>query len=130
MLLLLNLLTIEQTWKYSMNLGDRGSNALDRWETQMALVRKALPIKRGLVGYISEQDVPGAEYGYWDTETEFILTQYALAPLILVKGPHAEWNVAVLDYKNLALWQEMYPNQYDIITIKGQMRIFHKLSNP
>jgi hypothetical protein len=96
----------------------------------MRLAKKALPIKRGVIGYVSEQDVPGAKYEYWDTETEFLLTQYAMAPLILKKGPVAEWNVAVLNYKDLATWQKTYPDLYEIITIKGKVRIFHRLNNP
>jgi hypothetical protein len=129
-LLLLNLYAIEQLWIYSMNLPDRGTEALDRWETQMVLARKALPIKRGVVGYVSEQDIPGLEYGFWDTETEFLLTQYALAPLVLKKGAVAEWNVVVLDNKNLAIWQASYSGPYEITTIKGKVRILHRLNNP
>lgn len=129
LLLLLNLSYIEKIWTSSKNIGDRGTEALDRWEADMVLVRKALPIKRGVIGYVSEQDLYGAVSGDWDTETEFLLTQYALAPLVLKKGPVAEWNVAVLNYKDLAIWQERHP-EYEIINIKGKVRIFHRLDNP
>jgi hypothetical protein len=130
LLLLINLFSIGQFWINSTNIADRGADALDRWEADMRLAKKALPIKRGVIGYVSEQDVPGAKYEYWDTETEFLLTQYAMAPLILKKGPVAEWNVAVLNYKDLATWQKTYPDLYEIITIKGKVRIFHRLNNP
>jgi hypothetical protein len=133
-LILVNLFTIEQFWISSTNIVNRGSDSLEQWEAQMTLVKKALPIKRGVIGYITEQDITGVEYGYWDTEAEFFLTQYELAPLILKKGLVAEWNVVVLDNKNLRIWQailqETYPVPYEIITIKGKVRIFHRLDNP
>ena len=133
-LLLINLSVIGQLWISSMNIPDRGADTLDRWEAQMILVKKALPIQRGVVGYVSEEDVPDADYAFWDTETEFLLTQYALAPLILKKGSIAEWNVVVLNDKNLATWesllQKTYPHPYEIIAIKSNIRIFHKLGNP
>jgi hypothetical protein len=134
LLLLINLSAIGQLWMASMNIPDRGAATLDRWEAQMILVKKTLPIQRGVVGYVSEEDVPGADYAFWDTETEFLLTQYALAPLILKKGSIAEWNVVVLNDKNLATWesllQETYPHPYEIINIKSNIRIFHKLGYP
>ena len=129
-MLVISLSAIRQLWTSSMNIADRGTNALDRWEANMILVKEDLPINRGLVGYISEENVPGAEYEYWDSETEFLLTQYALAPLVLKKGPIAEWNVVVLSDKDLATWLAAYPGQYEITTIKGKVRIFHNLGNP
>ena len=130
LLLVINLSVIERSWIYSMDIPDRGVAALDRWEAQMILVKKALPINHGIIGYISEQDVPGVEYGYGDTEAEFLLTQYALAPLILKKGPIAEWNVVVLDNINLATWQKTNTGPYEITTIKGKVRILHRLNIP
>jgi hypothetical protein len=134
MFILFNLFTIEQLWASSMSIANKGSDSLERWETQMKLVKKVLPIKRGVIGYVSEQDMSGVDYGYWDTEAEFFLTQYELAPLILKKGLVAEWDVVVLDNKNLAIWQaslqEDYPFPYEIISIKGKVRVFHRLDNP
>lgn len=130
LLLLINVFFVGQAWVASTNIADRGTDALDRWESQMARVRDALPIKRGVVGYISEQDVPGAEYGFWDTETEFFLTQYALAPLIVKKGIVAEWNVVVLSNKDLAIWAKTYTGQYKIIDVEGKVHVLHRLEAP
>ena len=130
MLLLISLSAFRQLWTSSTNIADRGTDALDRWEANMILAKEDLPINRGLVGYISEENVPGAEYEYWDSETEFLLTQYALAPLVLKKGPIAEWNVVVLNDKDLETWLTAYHGQYEITTIKGKVRIFHNLGTP
>lgn len=96
----------------------------------MQLVREALPIQRGLVGYISEENVENVEFAYWDIETEFLLTQYALAPLIVKKGLAAEWNVVVLKDDDLETWRQSNPGEYEIIKIKGKFSILHNLGNP
>lgn len=96
----------------------------------MQLVREALPINRGLVGYISEEDLEGAEFAYWDNETEFLLTQYALAPLILKKGLAAKWNVVVLRDQDIEQWLQANPGEYELINIKGRFNLLHDLSIP
>ena len=96
----------------------------------MQLVREALPITRGVVGYITEEDVEGAEFAYWDIETEFLLTQYALAPLIVQKGAIAEWNVAALTKDDLEKWLQAHPGQYEVFKIKGKFNILHAVGAP
>ena len=108
----------------------RGSEALDAWEARLEPVKAALPIKRGLVGYVSEWDVPGAEYGEWDQESEYLLAQYALAPLILVKGGSQEWNVAVLSRSSMHVWQELHAGEYELIPLKHNVYLLHKLNTP
>ena len=109
---------------------ERGSEALQGWEDRLAPARAALPVKRGLVGYLSEWDVPGAEYGVWDQESEYLLAQYALAPLILVKGGSQEWNVAVLSRESLEAWQAAYPGAYEVIRLEHGVYLLHKLNSP
>lgn len=111
----------------SQNIGDTGSERLNRWEADMQLVRKTLPVERGLIGYISEEELEGVEYAFWDNETEFILTQYALAPLILKKGLAAEWNIVVLRREYLEMWLEANPGEYEIIEVKGQFHLLRDL---
>lgn len=130
LLLLFGLSSIRQLWVGSQQIGDTGSERLDQWEADMQLVREALPIERGVVGYITEEDVEGAEYAYWDIETEFLLTQYALAPLIVQKGAVAEWNVAALTEDDLETWLQAHPGQYEVFKIKGKFNILHAVGNP
>lgn len=130
LLFLFGLSNIKQNLTASMNIGDTGSKELDQWEADMQLVREALPIDRGLVGYISEEDLEGAEFAYWDNETEFLLTQYALAPLILKKGLAAEWNVVVLRDQDIEQWLRANPGEYELINIKGRFNLLHNLSIP
>jgi hypothetical protein len=132
LLVLGSLFSIVRHWQATLKLSreNRGTAALDRWESRLVLAKNALPIKRGVIGYITEMHASDSSSTDWDTETEYILTQYALAPLILKKGPVAEWNVAVLNSKDVALWQATYPGQFEVIPIEGNVFIFHKLGNP
>lgn len=93
----------------------------------MQLVKETIPVRRGLIGYISEEDIKGIEFAFWDNETEFILTQYALAPLILKKGLAAEWNVVVLQEEYLTMWLEANPGEYEIIKVKSQFYVLRDL---
>lgn len=112
-------------WQSTINI-DKGSSALEKWEERLKPVRETLPIKRGVIGFVSEWNIPGLEHSFADQETEFILTQYALAPLILVNGPVAEWNVAILNNKALKMWEEANPGQFEIIPLKHGVYLLHR----
>lgn len=67
-----------------------GQDARTLWEQRLEELRDDLP-KDGLVGYVSEQDIPGAPFDPIDTNEEYALTQYFLAPLILQRGAGYEY---------------------------------------
>ena len=48
LLLLFSLFNIKQLWSASLDIGDRGTETLDRWEADMILLRESLPVDRGL----------------------------------------------------------------------------------
>jgi hypothetical protein len=54
------------------------------WEDQFTLMRDLLP-DSGVIGYLADWDFPGQEEST-DLETEFRLTQYALAPVVVARG--------------------------------------------
>lgn len=130
LLTVFSLYSVYQMVFASMHIGDTGSERLDLWEADMQLVREALPLERGVVGYISEEDLEGVEFAFWDNETEFMLTQYGLAPLILKKGLAGEWNVVVLKEANLKQWLGTNPGNYELIKVKGRFSVLHDLGKP
>jgi hypothetical protein len=69
------------------------------WENRLSLLSEELP-KNGVVGYIADWDVPG--YGESsDLETEYRLTQYALAPVVVARGPDYDYvvgNITVVEF--------------------------------
>lgn len=130
LLVVFSLYSMYQMVFASMHIGDTGSERLDQWEADMQLIRESLPLERGVVGYISEEDLEGVEFAFWDNETEFMLTQYGLAPLILKKGLAGEWNVVVLKEANLKQWLDANPGYYELIKVKGRFSILHDLGTP
>jgi hypothetical protein len=129
LLALTSLLSVLLFWRSTIGL-ERGAEALDAWEARLAPVRAALPIERGVIGYVGEWDVPGAEYSFWDQESEYLLAQYALAPLIVVKGPGAEWNVAVLSPKSFDIWQSSHAGEFEVTRLKHNVYILHRRAAP
>jgi hypothetical protein len=129
LLVLASLFSVVRYWRLTLNI-DRGKEALDAWEARLAPAREALPFQRGVIGYVADWDVPGVSYAYADQEGEYLLAQYTLAPLILKKGPAAEWNVAVLSPKSFAAWQAAFGKQFEVSNIGHNVYILRKLENP
>jgi hypothetical protein len=64
---------------------------LSPWEERMKLIRANLPPDVFIVGYLEAADVPNADA---DPEnSEFFMTQYGMAPVVLVKGYGQEWTI-------------------------------------
>lgn len=59
---------------------------LTHWANRLAPLIPYLP-ENGPVGYISEQDIPGLDYSATDQGEEMAMSQYMLAPRILIQGP-------------------------------------------
>jgi hypothetical protein len=56
------------------------------WERRIKPLKADLP-KNGEIGYLSDWDLPGWDGSQSDMDNEYRLTQYALAPRLLVRGP-------------------------------------------
>jgi hypothetical protein len=112
-------------WQTTIDL-DSGASALMAWENRFDAVKEIIPINRGIVGYLGEWDVPGIEYEPSDQRAEFLLTQYTLAPLILVRGPNTEWNIAVLSSTAFASWENNHRGEYQIYPLKNNVYVLQK----
>ena len=128
-LVLASLFSAAQFWESTRHL-EAGRAALDAWDARLSRAKEALPVKRGVIGYVGEWDVPGFPYAYWDQESEFLLSQYALAPLILKKGAAAEWNVAVLDAKAFAAWKRLNQANFQVTDVGHGVYVLHRLEAP
>lgn len=122
----ISLLSTILFWNSTRNL-DKGAEAIIRWETNLAPVKTTIPIQRGVIGYVAEWDIQGAEYEYWDQMAEYLLTQYTLAPLIVKQGAVAEWNVAVLPATSMQVWQQEHKGKFQVIPLKHNVYVLHKL---
>jgi hypothetical protein len=87
-----------------------------------------IPFERGYVGYLSNEDIPGVTFNSNDAEGEFVLTQYAIAPLILVRGTEQEWVILNLDPETFKKWHEKNQDQFEVISSGGGMVLAHRVA--
>lgn len=110
----------------SRELGSLNEDPVAHWEERFAAVKQRIPFVRGFVGYISDSDIPGAIYDPANDEGEYILTQYALAPLVLVRGANQEWNIANLSRDSLERWRMDDGADFDIAARGAGIYLMHR----
>jgi hypothetical protein len=108
-------------------LGSIADDPVADWERRFVPLKEQLPFVRGVVGYISDSDVPGATFNAPNDEGEYILSQYALAPIIIVKGTDQEWNVANLSPEGFKLWSAANAGAYDVQPFGRGLYLLHRL---
>lgn len=128
LLALLCLFTAVSFWRETLGT-EKGGRSIATWEKRLEPVRKALPFKQGVVGYVADWDVPGVNYAMGDMEAEFGIVQYTLAPLIVRRGAAAEWNVAVITPPTLSLWQQAHPEEFEVYDLGHNVYLFHRRGN-
>src|SRR5512143_4043409 len=109
------------------DLGSVNDDPVANWEKRFAPIVQRLPFQRGVVGYISDSDVPGATYDAANDEGEYVLTQYVLAPITIVKGTEQEWSVANLDRPAFELWNKAHEGKFEITPYKGGLYLLHRI---
>lgn len=73
----------------SANDGIPGEDMVTLWERRLRRVKPLLP-ESGVIGYVSDWDVPDADISLKDQQIEYLLSQYTLAPLVLERGTNHE----------------------------------------
>ncbi len=97
------------------------------WDERLSNLIAPIPFERGLVGYISNEDIPGIAFDEDDAEGEYILTQYAVAPLILVRGTDQEWNILNLDTTAYETWHQTNINDFELVGFGGGLYLVRKV---
>ncbi len=109
------------------DLGSIQDDPVADWEARFAPLKQRLPFERGEVGYISDSSVPGVSYNAPNDEGEYILTQYAMAPIIIVKGDNEEWTVANLSSAAYKAWSASHEGQFDVIWSRDGIYLLHRI---
>jgi len=110
-------------------LGSLQRDPVADWERRFVVLRAKLPFTRGVIGYISDSDVPGASFDAANDEGEYILTQYALAPIILVRGTGQEWNLANLTRASFDLWRTLHPTGFELVWEHGGLYLLRRAAS-
>ena len=80
-----------------------------------------------MVGYISDSSIPGVSYNAANDEGEYVLTQYVMAPIIIVKGTGQEWNIGNLGKQAYQVWSQANQVEFEVMPFKGNLYLFHRL---
>lgn len=108
-------------------LGNLHEDPVAAWDRRFESLKERLPFERGVVGYISDADVPGAQYDPNDVLGEYILTQYAMSPIVIVKGSDQEWNVGNLGPQAYRIWSQANQGRFEVFTFQGNLYLFHRV---
>ena len=111
------------------NLGSVSDDPVADWERRFTPIKERLPFQRGIVGYISDSSIPGVTYDAANDEGEYVLTQYVLAPIILVKGADQEWDIANLSHQAFELWSRANQGKFEVTASKSGIYLLHRIGN-
>ena len=111
------------------DLGSVSDDPVADWEKRFTPLKERLPFHRGIVGYISDSDIPGASYDAANDEGEYVLAQYILAPIIIKRGTDQEWNIANLDRQTFDLWNRTDGSRFQVTAFKGGLYLLHRVGN-
>ncbi len=117
-----------QNLRTAITVGNLGKDSITEWEVRFNAVKKLLPFKRGVVGYLTNSDVPGAAYDANNEQGEYTLTQYAIAPIILVRGDNEEWTIADLNSKAYQIWSQSNHGEFHVIPLNDNLYLLHRVA--
>jgi len=115
---------------FKSSIAERSNDAevIAAWNDRLSKLIEPIPFERGLVGYLSNEDIPGTTFDSNDAEGEFVLAQYAVAPLILVRGMEQEWVILNLDPETFEKWRQENANEFEVVRSGGGMVLVHKVA--
>ena len=111
------------------DLGSTHDDPITDWETRFIRVKARLPFERGFVGYISDADVPGIPYDEANDSGEYVLTQYVMAPIILVRGTGETWNIGNLSLPAFQAWSATNQGRFDVFAPGNGIYLIRRLGN-
>ena len=80
------------------------------------------------MGYISDIDIPDIAYDRQNLVGEFTLTQFAIAPIVLIQGSdQQEWNILSLTPQAYEKWSAEKGTDYEVIKFGGKFYLAHKV---
>lgn len=96
------------------------------WDARFVRLKQALPFIRGEIGYISDSNIPGVSYDGANDLGEYVLTQYAMAPVILIRGTDQEWNIGNLSGPAFRAWEAANGAAFDVKQFGDGIYLLHR----
>jgi hypothetical protein len=69
-----------------------------------------------VLGYLTDEHVYAVESDQENEDMEYVLSQYALAPLVLNKGVYREWNILNMSTEAYEAWSKAHEGEYEIVS--------------
>ena len=103
------------------------NDMVSSWDKRMANLHADLPADVKTIGYVGNWDIlPASDYIYADEETEFVLTQYALSPVIVERSDNEEWVILNLSPKAYDIWIQSQPQDIKVTDYGLRIFLVHK----
>jgi hypothetical protein len=103
-------------------------DSVTKWETRIQLMLDRAPQDVTEFGYVSDWDIPGAEYDPIDQDQEYVLTQYALSPRIVQPGLDHEWIIGNFVGNEFRGWLDDKLTSYELREIGYGIYLIHRTS--
>ena len=126
-IIILGIKTGIENFTSSMNNPSNNTAVVTNWNKQLSKLINPIPVRHGLVGYLSNEDFLGTTFSSNDASGEYVLTQYAIAPLILVRGTDQEWDILNLEPVNYKKWMQKNAADFEFIKVEGGMYLVHRV---
>jgi hypothetical protein len=108
-------------------LGSATDDPVADWDERFEPLKARLPFQRGFVGYISDSAVPGIPFNAANDQGEYVLTQYAMAPVIIIKGTEQEWNIGNLSVAAFDEWNAHHAGAFEVTRLGGGLYLLHRI---
>ena len=116
-----------QNLRAAIAVGNLNNDPVTEWEVRFQPVKKLLPFKRGAIGFLQNSDVLGTVSDA-NEQGEYTLTQYAMSPIILVRGDNQEWTLAEFNSSVYQTWSQSNHGQFRVIPLKDNLYLLHRLN--
>jgi hypothetical protein len=126
-IVLASLLASIQNLVATRTLGSTTDDPVADWDRRFQPLKARLPFQRGFVGYISDSSIPGITFDAANDEGEYILTQYAMAPIIITKGTDQEWNIGNLTSGGFKAWSAQNSGTFEVTPLRGSLYLLHRI---
>lgn len=118
-------------WATARNLSHSNlavNDSVTDWEKRMKRVKSRLPENVTVVGYVADWDLPGVETNPVDQDTEYVLSQYALAPIKVIPGLEAEWILGNFVTPDFRTWLDQSLPAYEVTEIGYGIYLVHRIN--
>ena len=112
-------------------IADAGLGAGDfvtGWEERMERLKNRLPDDVSMIGYVTDDDLPGIETDPINHDNEYMLSQYSIAPIQVVPGLEAEWILGNFTVPDFQIWLDQSLGEYEIKNLGYGIYLIHRLS--